>query len=245
MNSYIIDNISKIYSNKSIEKTNIIIDSYSTATIEGARTTVNKIKEIINKNNLSQLDKSEQMVINSIRACNFAYNNVINIQNIRSLFDILTYRVCENKDVKGKLFRDGDVFVCNSTKIVHTPCNVENIEEKMRDMFIWLNNSDLSIILKSCIAHFYIVYIHPFCDGNERLARLFNSSYMINNGYTKVKYVSLSDSINNNLHDYYLKLEESEYNYNNTLDITPFIEYMMEMICESIDNTKTLQSNKK
>ena len=237
MTTYILHNLSKIDSNNSIEKTNIILDSYSTATIEGARTTVDKIKEIITKNDLNKLTKSEQMVLNSIKACNFAYSNTINMQNIRNLFEILTYKVCENEDVKGRFFRDGQVFVGNSTRIIHIPCKVENIEEKIREMFTWLNNSDLNVILKSCIAHFYIVYIHPFCDGNGRLARLFNSSYMINNGYNKIRYVSLSESINNNLHDYYLKLEESEYNYNNTLDITPFIEYMMEMICESIENT--------
>jgi len=237
MINYIINNILKIDSTKSIERYIVILDSYSTATIEGARTTVNKIKEIVNKNNTANINKSEQMVLNSIKACNFAYNNDINMQSIRTVFDLLTYRVCENESVKGTYFRDGDVFVGNDTKVVHTPCKVQDIEKRITELFNWLHNSNLNIILKACIAHFYIVYIHPFCDGNGRLARLFNSSYMINHGYDKFKCVSISDSINNNLHDYYLKLEESEYNYSGSLDITPFIEYMLEMICESIDNT--------
>ena len=233
---YILNNIRLVDIGKSVEKSVILLDSYSSATIEGARTTVARVKEIIN-NKKYNLNKSEKMVLNSIKACNFAYENKIDIENIRYVFDTLTNGVCENESVKGDYFRNGDVFVGNEYKIIHTPCNVEDIQARMLELFNWLDKSTLNPILKSCIAHFYIVYIHPFCDGNGRLARLFNVSYLVNNDYTGFRKVSLSDSINSNIQDYYLKLEESEHNYSGNLDITPFLEYMLEMLCDSIDNT--------
>lgn len=234
---YIDNNIINIDTNKSIMKKQIIIDSYSSATIEGARTTVeNVIKALSNKNN-KPLDKSNQMVINTVKACNIAYKNEITIDNIRNIWDVITYNVCENENFKGTKFRNGMVYVGNNSKIIHIPCDVQSINRKMKELFSWLKQSNIDIVIKSCILHFYIVYIHPFCDGNGRTARLMHSSYLIHNGYSNVKYISISESINNDINMYYKTLQESEYTYDGALDITPFINYMLDKICDSIDNT--------
>lgn len=218
-------------------KKQIMLDAYSSATIEGARTTVEKVIKALNSKNNNALDKSNQMVINAVRACNVAYENEINFNNIRQFWDIITYNVYENERLKGDKFRSGMVYIGNSTRTVHTPCDTELIDKNMLDMFNWLTQSNIDILIKSCMLHFYTVYIHPFCDGNGRIARLMQSSYLIHNGYNNVKYVSISESINNDLNMYYKTLQESEYIYENMLDITPFISYILDKICDSIDNT--------
>lgn len=234
---YINTAISKINTNKSIVKKNVIIDAYTSATIEGARTTVEEVVDILSKQECTNINKSNQMVINTIKACNIAYESNITIKNIRKIWEIITYRVCENEGLKGEKFRNGMVYIGNNIRIVHTPCEASKIESKMQEMFNWALHSNIDTLIKSCILHFYTAYIHPFCDGNGRIARLLNSSYLIHNGYINIKYVSISESINNELTMYYKALKDSEYTYNNILDITPFIDYMLDRICDSIDTT--------
>lgn len=106
---YINNSILKIDTNKSIMKKQVLLDSYSSATIEGARTTVeNVVKAISNQSN--NVDKSTQMVINTVKACNIAYKNEINLDNIRNIWEVITYKVCENEHLKGIKFRNGMVY---------------------------------------------------------------------------------------------------------------------------------------
>lgn len=235
--SYIDSAVLNIDSSKSVLRQQIIIEAFMSAAIEGARTTISEVIKDMNRHGAGVMTKSNQMVVNTVKACNLAYTNSITMDNIRDIWEVITDKVCENETVKGTKFRSGMVYIGNNTKISHVPCEASKIESKMQEMFNWLNSSKMNVLLKSCILHFYTVYIHPFCDGNGRLARLLNTSYLIHNGYGNIKYVSLSESINNDLAMYYKTLEESEYKYNNILDITPFIDYMLDRICDSIDET--------
>lgn len=103
----------------------------------------------------------------------------------------------------------------------------------MQDMFEFMQTSELNTWIKAAISHFYFVYIHPYCDGNGRTARVLTQSFLLYNGFDKIKYLSLSRTINDNLSAYYTSLKESENIYQNGkkwMDITPFIDYFLDTI---------------
>ena len=54
-------------------------------------------------------------------------------------------------------------------------------------------------MIGSFAAHFYFVYVHPFCDGNGRTARVINVSSLYHAGWKKMKRLPLSNAINNEL----------------------------------------------
>lgn len=207
----------------------ILLDAYHSATIEGARTTVESVKRTYNK----PVTKDDKMVVNTIHGMNYAYGNEICMDNIRTLWEIVTRDVCENIHLAGTKFRSGMVYVGNETDIIHTPAKAEEIGVMMQDLFLFLENSEFDVWIRAAILHFYFVYIHPFCDGNGRTARIMTQSFLLHHGIEKIKYLPLSRAINNSLSGYYAALKESERVYTNGskwIDITPFIDYMLDTI---------------
>ena len=77
---------------KSVGIASILLDSYSSATIEGAVTTVEHVKSCFD----SPKTKDDKMVVNTVKGCIYAYNNKITEKNLRELWEIVTNEVCEN-----------------------------------------------------------------------------------------------------------------------------------------------------
>ena len=229
--NYINNNINLV--TKSDIKEVIILDSLYSATIEGARTTVENVKKAINNKNKT---KSDIMVLNTIAASNYAIQNGIDKNNIGIIWDKLVDTVCENENVRGNPYRTGQVYVSSTNKIIHTPCNFSQIPKFMNYLFSYKNNNKL---LDVCIKHFYLVYIHPFCDGNGRMARTWVYSDLIRSYNDRLKYISISNEIAYNINDYYKTLKESEFVYDNLIDITTFIEYILSCICNAVQKGRT------
>ncbi len=232
----ILDSIDDLYKNvSSTHKVRdiILLDAFHSATIEGARTTVEKVRKTFDQ----PKTKDDRMVINTVYGINYAYENLITSINIRELWDKVTKDVCENINLAGDLYRSGMVYVGNQTDIIHVPAKPDQIENMMEELFLFIQNVRLNIWLKACVVHFYFVYIHPFCDGNGRMARILTQSFLFHEGYEKVKYLALSRTINQNLSGYYSTLRESEaiqQNGKHRLDITPFISYMLQCMEECL-----------
>lgn len=226
-----IDNLYQRLSRSKKVKEIILLDAYHSATIEGARTTVENVRKAYN----NPLSKDDKMVVNTIHAINYAYETRININNIRILWEIVTKDVCENAHLAGTLFRDGMVYVGSNTEIIHTPARPENIKGAIENLFLFLEKKEYNIWLRTAIYHFYFAYIHPFCDGNGRMDRILTQSYLYHNRIEKVKYLPISRTINQNLYRYYQTLKESEVihvNGEKWIDITPFLDYFLMIIEE-------------
>ena len=224
-----IENLYEQLSSEKKVKDIILLDAFHSATIEGARTTVENVRKSFDK----PKTKDDKMVINTIHGMNYAYENPINIGNIRELWELITKDVCDNSHLAGELFRSGMVYVGSNTDIIHTPAEPDNIESMMAELFAFMDTSELNTWVKAAIGHFYFVYIHPFCDGNGRTVRIMTQSFIKHSGMEKIKCLSLSRAINDNLSGYYTTLKESENIYANGkrwMDITPFIDYMLDTI---------------
>ena len=222
--------------NKQAYQDNIVLDSFHSATIEGARTTVDNV---VNAMKDKPKTKDDQMVVNSINAYYYAFNNLNTIENLLELWKIVTKDVCDNQDKVGSRFRTAMVYIGNETQTIHTPEVPEKIEKRMASLYNYLdkviNQSDEdNALLAAIIYHFYFVYIHPFADGNGRTARIMMASIMHHAGYDKVGALPISRCINDRLSRYYNSLEESEEVKKGAnskyLDITPFIAEMLDVL---------------
>ncbi|MEY8429761.1 Fic family protein [Lachnospiraceae bacterium 48-42] len=211
----------------------ILLDAYHSATIEGARTTVENVR----KSYHNPYSKDDKMVVNTVHALNYAYKTPIDLHNIRYLWEIITKDVCENARLSRSLFRDGMVYVGSHTEIIHTPAKPEKIKEYMERLFLFLQEQRYNPWLNAAVFHFYFAYIHPFCDGNGRTARVITQSYLYHCGLEKIRYLPLSRTINQKLAQYYQALKESEtihVNGEKWIDITPFLDYSLEIAEESM-----------
>lgn len=209
-------------------KDTILLDAWSSATIEGARTTVDQVKKAFT----DPKTKDDRMVINTIAGSNYAYGQPITTRNIRKLWIKIVDGVCETTEHMGELYRDGMVYIGSSSRIIHVPAVPEQLPELMDKWFAYRESETENLLIQSFVAHFYFVYIHPFCDGNGRAARTLNASHLYHAGYRKMKNLPLSSAISNQLSGYYSSLADSETVLNGSeirwLDLSPFVSYMLD-----------------
>lgn len=209
-------------------KDTIILDAWSSATIEGARTTVQQVRDHFE----NPKTKDDRMVVNTITGSHYAYKHPITENNLRKLWEKVVDGVCENEDHKGTRYRDGMVYIGSGSRIIHTPAKAEQLPKLMAQWFSYREEKTSDLLIHSFVSHFYFVYLHPFCDGNGRTARILNASQLYHGGYRKMKRLPLSSAINNQLSGYYSSLADSEIVLNGTeakwLDLTPFVSYMLD-----------------
>jgi Fic family protein len=104
------------------------------------------------------------------------------------------------------------------------------VAKLMSELFEWLKESDEHILLKSCIFHYEFEFIHPFTDGNGRIGRLWQSVILYN--YNPLFASLPTESIvRNHQEEYYKALENSTA----MGESTPFIEFMLDMILQTIN----------
>ena len=205
----------------------ILLDAWASASIEGAEVSLPEVK----KNLSNPQTRDENMVVNAVRGSNYAYGRPITQKNLRTLWERVTEGVCENTHLDGKPYRSGMVEIGIASRTVHTPATPERLPDLMEQWFRF-REQDQSLI-GSFSAHFYFVYIHPFCDGNGRTARIINASSLYHAGWKKMKSLPLSNAINNAIHGYYRSLEDSEEAIQDAngkwLDLSPFVSYMLDV----------------
>ena len=172
------------------------------------------------------------MVVNTIAGSHYAYGHPITTRNIRTLWEKVVDGVCENENCRGTLYRDDMVVVGSADRVIHVPAEPAQLPESMGQWFAYTETDSADYLICSFVAHFYFVYLHPFCDGNGRTARILNASQLYHAGYRKMKSLPLSSTINNQLSGYYSSLADSETVQGGTqdkwLDISPFVSFMMD-----------------
>lgn len=145
----------------------------------------------------------------------------------------------------GRLFRAGSVDVLSDKgKILHRGVYPE--EEIIRYMdtaLAFLHNDTVPVLIRLSAFHYLFGYIHPFYDGNGRMAR-FITSYGLAKIFNPLVGIRLSLTIKQALRTYY-KLFEITNAYGNRGDLTPFIIGFLGIISKSITRTDELLSERK
>lgn len=103
----------------------------------------------------------------------------------------------------------------------------EAVEDEMRQFFQWWkeSQSNLDGLLRAGIAHFYFLTIHPFEDGNGRIARSLTDMALAEDEKLKVRYYSFSSQIMEERDDYYKILEQCSKAKN--LDLTEWLSWFL------------------
>ena len=100
----------------------------------------------------------------------------------------------------------------------------------MKSLFEYINSSNLNTIILSAIFHYYFVAIHPFSDGNGRLARFWLTLMLIN--YNKsFEFIPIEEEIYLNQEEYYSSIAECHNNGN----VNVFIRFILKSINLSLE----------
>lgn len=211
----------------------IMEEAIASSQIEGAVTTRKKAKEMLRKN-IRPRNKSEQMILNNY----LTIKHIVNIQDapitLERLFEIhklIANETLDDNSDEGKYRNDNEVNVIDiiDGEIVHTPPDFNEVPLLMDELFNFFNNNDneqfIHPIVKGCIIHFMIGYIHPFVDGNGRTARALFYWYLLKNGYWLTEYLSISRLIVKSKTQYAQAFIYTETDEN---DLTYFLNYKIK-----------------
>ena len=127
-------------------------------------------------------------------------------------------------------FRSKNVGVLKGQIVKHVAPKPVMVPELVAKLFDWVKKEkELHLLIKSCVVHYEIEFIHPFEDGNGRMGR-FWQSVMLSKLNPVFKYVPVESLIEKNQQKYYDSLEKSD----KAGDSTAFVEFMLSVILDSI-----------
>jgi len=212
-----------------LRRQNRIKTIHSSLAIEGNTLNIEQITAIIENKPVIGPKKDIQEVQNAIKAY-----NTLPFYNTHSINDFLKAHshLMQNLIDKPGEYRNKQVGIMKGSHVSHIAPGYNMVPGLMTDLFQYLkNDTDLNII-KSCVFHYEVEFIHPFEDGNGRIGRLWQTRILMDTN-PLFEYVSIEDTIRNNQQDYYKTLEQCD----NTGKSTEFIEFMLNVINKTLQDT--------
>lgn len=125
-------------------------------------------------------------------------------------------------------------------KIHYIAPSPERIEGEMERFLAWFDaEQPVSIVIRSAIAHLWFVSIHPFEDGNGRLARILSDMILARGEKSEFRFYNVSSQINKDKNHYYAILERTQ---RGNGDITEWVVWYAKTILASLDEANTAVS---
>jgi Fic family protein len=114
------------------------------------------------------------------------------------------------------------------------------LDHEMRQFLEWFNSdTTMEPVLKASQAHLWFVTIHPFDDGNGRIARAIAAMALARSEGSSQRFYSMSAQFRDERGDYYRILEQAQ---QGTLDITPWMDWFLGCLTRAIEGAQTALS---
>lgn len=215
-----------------------IASSFSIESIDFSRDSVRKILR-----GYAPADESENRIFGMKKGLEFISDpdNEITEENLYTLYDIaIGQYLPENDKLKpGMFYRHDSVYIVGQ-ELEHTGLPYEKLSEYMSKFITFINaESTINDLLKAAVIHFYIAYLHPYFDGNGRMARLVHLWYLRRQGYSSALFIPFSSYIERSRKGYYsaYSLAEENAKISGVMDVTPFLVYFIENVYNKLGST--------
>jgi len=220
-----------------LRKQNKIKTIHSSLKIEGNKLTEEQITAILENNSVIGPQKDIKEVLNAIEI----YENLEQFSPDSEKSFLKAHQILmSNLIEKAGKYRNQGVGIVKGSKVEHLAPPFKNVPFLMKDLFDYLKNSAEIELIKSCVFHYEMEFIHPFLDGNGRMGRLWQTLILMEK-YPVFEYLPFETLISKDQEKYYSALSESDKSGKST----KFIEYMLNVIDISLSellkfNNRTL-----
>ena len=214
-----------------LRKNNRIQSVHSTLAIEANSLSLKQVKDVINGKLVIGFEREIREVKNAYKAYEqITKINPYSIDDLLYVHGILTNGLIEES---GK-FRSGNegVFDEDNNCIFIAP-KPDLVMDLINDLFNYIkeNKDKINPLILSSVFHYEFVFIHPFSDGNGRMARLWQN-IILSHWKEVFVYLPIESLIKKYQKEYYKVIDAC----NNSGESTEFIEFMLKMIDESLNN---------
>ena len=184
-----------------LRKNNRIKSIHSSLRIEANSLSLGQVRDVINGKTVL----GEQKEIQEVKNAYAAYEKLSEIDPF-SVEDLKTFHSIMTKyllDESGE-FRRGEEGVFNGDQCIFMAPPAKFVHQLMDDLFRWLNASKATIhpLILSSVFHYELVFIHPFSDGNGRMARLWHTA-ILSKWKPVFEYIPIESQIEKFQEEYY------------------------------------------
>jgi len=209
---------------------------YSTK-IEGNRLTLKQTKELLSGKDILAREIDKREVMNYYDCLEWIQRASLSKEPITEKTVKSIHGMIQKGIVKGKLlgeYREAQNAIYDSVtrRPVYFPPEAKDVHALMASFLRWINQKqDTHAVIKAAIAHYQLVSIHPFMDGNGRTARALATFILYKEKYDLKKLYSLESYYADDLKGYYSALHKCQgvhYYENENPDITSWLEYFVK-----------------
>jgi Fic family protein len=216
----------------------IIEEAIASSQLEGAATSRQVAKKMIQEGR-KPVNRSEQMILNnyaSLKLVEEKYKDQkMSIDLLLELHGLITKDTLDSQNEKPRLRKNGEPIVVSDKStgdIYHEGPDMDFVNRELKKMIAFANDelgSETFIhpVVRAIMIHFWMGYLHPFTDGNGRLARLLFYWYLTKKGYWAFAYLPISKIIKKSPVQYIMAYVYTEQDDN---DLTYFIDYNFKKI---------------
>lgn len=211
-----------------LRKQNRIKTIHSSLRIEGNTLTEEQITALIENKRVIGPEKDVLEVLNAIKVYEKldSYKFSSDKSFLKAHLELMNGLI----ESAGKYRKQG-VGIVKGTIVEHVAPPFENVPHLMKDLFEYLKDSDELTLLKSCVFHYEMEFIHPFLDGNGRMGRLWQTLILMAE-YPVFEFLPFETLISKTQDEYYKSLALSDKSGKSTY----FIEYMLGVIEKSLES---------
>ncbi|MFY0652592.1 MAG: Fic family protein [Cyclobacteriaceae bacterium] len=210
-----------------LRKKNRIKTIQSSLEIEGNTLTAEQITALLNNKRIIAPEK-----------------DIIEVKNAVSVYDQLRnykpesvpdFKLAHKRMMTGLLtdagkFRKTDVGIVKGSQVAHLAPPGQMVNGLVKGLFAYTKSSNDLTMIKSCVFHYELEFIHPFIDGNGRMGRLWQTVILLKE-YPVFEFLPIETIIKERQEAYYRALNQSDKSGQSTI----FIDFMLSVIDFSLE----------
>ncbi len=220
--------------------TNLVEEAASSSLLEGAATTRKEARKLL-RTNREPRDQSERMIVNNYSAMKeirLLSKRELSQDLILHLHHSLTSGTLGRRKYEGGFRRSDDVTVQdNDGRVLHRPPKAAYLNKRLELLCDFANGNSsprfIHPILKAILLHYYLAYLHPFVDGNGRVARALFYWLVAKEDYWLLEYTSISTILRKAPAQY---ARSFLYTASDDNDVTYFLDFQLSTIARGIQS---------
>ncbi len=221
-----------------LRKNNRIRSVHSSLAIEAGSLSLDEVRDVINGQNVIGPEKEIQEVKNAYQAYDMLGDfDPYSLKDLQKLHGVMTYLTVQESGV----FRTRSEGVFRGDQCIFMAPPPQFVPGHMASLFGWMREAKETVhpLILSCVFHYEFVYIHPFTDGNGRMARLWQTA-LLSEWNPLFRYLPIESRIQECQEEYYEAIAASHAAGN----ADAFIEFMLSMIEKTVDRALEQVSGK-
>lgn len=225
----------------SLRRDALISSAHASTAIEGNKLTLEEVSQLAQGRKITATRKEKQEVLNYLNVLTniekYHEDGKITEKLLFKLHKDITKDTLDAQQHEGA-YRKVQVYVGNKItgEVVFMPPRSEEVQKLIQDLLERINQeTEINPVILAGLAHYELVRIHPFVDGNGRTARALATLILYIRDFDIKRFFALDDYYDSDRNTYYAVLKKID---KNTLDTTHWLEYFTDGVLISLTRVK-------